>query len=190
MRDDAGDAGRVDGPRRAGARVLVAEAVAVIALDLEQTLRELGCAVLGPVASVADALALLGRERPDAALLELDLRDGHAAPLAEALARLGVPFALVTAHDRGGHDGPALDGAARVPKPYGRVELRRTLARLLGAGPGTPEPAGMRATAGSGERGILARVPAVPDDTLGNPRARTGAPAHARSDLEAGSRFS
>lgn len=155
MRDDAGVAGRADGSRPAGARVLVAEAEAVIALDLEATLRGFGCAVLGPVASVADALALLGRERPDAALLELDLRDGHAAPLAEALARLGVPFALVTAHDRGGRDGPALDGAARVTKPYGRGELRLALARLLGAGPGpgTPEPAGILATNGSADHG-------------------------------------
>ena len=153
MRDDAGATGRADGSRPAGARVLVAEAEAVIALDLEATLRRFGCAVLGPVASVADALALLGRERPDAALLELDLRDGHAAPLAEALARLGVPFALVTAHDRGGRDGPALDGAARVAKPYGRGELRLTLARLLGAGPGMPGPAGILATNGSGDHG-------------------------------------
>jgi two-component system, response regulator PdtaR len=188
MRDDAGAAGRANGPRRAGARVLVAEAVAVIALDLAQTLREFGYAVLGPVASVADALALLGRERPDAALLELDLRDGHAAPLAEALARLGVPFALVTAHDGGGHDGPALAGAARVTKPYGRVELRLTLARLLGAGSGTPEPAGTRATAGNGERGILARVPAVPDDAPGDPRANGGAGSRPPRP-EAGPRF-
>ena len=134
MHDGAGVAERADGSRLAEARVLVAEAEAVIALDLERTLQGFGCAVLGPVAAVADALRLLERERPDAALLELGLRDGHAAPLAEALARLGVPFALVTSHDRGEHEGPVLRAARRMPKPYRRGELRRILGCLLDPG--------------------------------------------------------
>ena len=74
-----------DEPGRAvlpGARVLVAEDQAVIAMDLAMTLREFGCAVLGPAASVAEALALAGRERPDAALLDLGLSDGPAVPVA------------------------------------------------------------------------------------------------------------
>ena len=65
-----------DEPGRAalsGAQVLVVEDQALIAMDLEVTLREFGCAVLGPAASVAEALALAGRERPDAALLDLGL---------------------------------------------------------------------------------------------------------------------
>ena len=130
--DDASLAERTGGPPRA--KVLVAEAVAVIARDLQGILQGFGCAVLGPVAAVADALRLLERERPDAALLELDLKDGHAAPLAEALACRGVPFALVTAHDRGEHEEPVLRAAPRVPKPYRRGELDRILGRLLEPG--------------------------------------------------------
>ena len=46
-----------------GLEVLVAEDEPVIALCLEQTLRDLGCSVLGPVSSVNETLALLGSVR-------------------------------------------------------------------------------------------------------------------------------
>src|SRR5438270_7446374 len=85
----------------AGARVLVVEDEFVIALEVEFLLRDFGCEVLGPVPSVARALELLGRERPDAAPLDLDLDllGGTAVPVAELLASMRVPFALVTAYD-------------------------------------------------------------------------------------------
>jgi two-component system, response regulator PdtaR len=91
--------------------VLVAEDDAVIALDLEATLRRLGCRVLGPAGSVEGALALLA---------------------AEALARAGVPFALVTGYGPGGLDGhPALRAAPVLAKPFGPRSLRMVLRRLL-----------------------------------------------------------
>ena len=140
MHNGASDAERADGSRLAGSKVLVAEATAVIALDLEHTLRGFGCGVLGPVGSVAAALLLLEQERPDAALLELDLQDGHAAPLAEMLASLGVPFALATAHDCSEQDEPVLRGVPCVTKPYGSRQLYRALIDLLGPEPETLEP--------------------------------------------------
>src|SRR5689334_8220047 len=94
----------------AGARVLVAEDEFVVALDLEVGLRELGCEVVGPAASVAQALALVARERPDAALLDVALLDGNAAPAAEALRSAGVPFVLLTDH---GPETPLDPGPAR-----------------------------------------------------------------------------
>jgi hypothetical protein len=86
-----GDDGRRRGPaagkRLAGAAVLVAEDEAVIALDLDATLRRLGCRVLGPAGSVEGALTLLAADRPAAALLDVALLDGWSAAVAEALAR-------------------------------------------------------------------------------------------------------
>jgi DNA-binding LytR/AlgR family response regulator len=125
--------GRGDGRAAPAVRVLVAEDEALIALDLEAALRGLGCAVLGPVPTVAGALALLagGGPRPDAALLDPGLRDGWAAPVAAALAAAGVPFAVVTGH---GPEvvaaDPALRDAPRLAKPYRDEELRAVLARL------------------------------------------------------------
>src|SRR3954447_5360707 len=101
--DDTGAA------RLAGARV--AEDEALIAFDLETTLRELGRVVLGPAATAADTLGVLARERPDAALL-----DGPATAVAEACAARGVPFALVTGYDTGAITEPALSAAPRLGK--------------------------------------------------------------------------
>jgi CheY-like chemotaxis protein len=140
MHNGASDAESADAWRLAGSKVLVAEAMAVIALDLERTLRGFDCAVLGPVGSVAAALRLLEQERPDAALLELDLSDGDAVPLAQMLASLGVPFALATGHDCTEQDEPVLRGVPHVAKPYGSRQLYRTLIHLLGPDPETLEP--------------------------------------------------
>ena len=140
MHNGASHAERADAWRLAGSKVLVAEATAIIALDLERTLHGFECDVLGPVGSVAAALLLLEQERPDAALFELDLSDGHAVPLAEMLASLGVPFALATAHDCSEQDEPVLRGVPCVTKPYGSSQLYRALIDLLGPEPETLEP--------------------------------------------------
>ena len=115
----------------AGARVLVVEDEFLIALEVEFLLRDFGCEVLGPVPSVVRALELLGRERPDAALLDLDLLDGTAVPVAELLASMRVPFALVTANDPTQIEAPALRGVAHLAKPVGHGALRRLVAALL-----------------------------------------------------------
>jgi AmiR/NasT family two-component response regulator len=63
-----------DTPNRAdrslvGVRVLVAEDEFLIATDVELALRNLGCVVIGLVASCREALTLLERERPDIVLV-------------------------------------------------------------------------------------------------------------------------
>src|SRR4051794_28099922 len=57
-------------------KVLLVEDEFIIALEMELALLDLGCTVLGPVASAAGALALLDRERPDVAILDVNLLDG------------------------------------------------------------------------------------------------------------------
>jgi two-component SAPR family response regulator len=126
------DADRPAGPGRVSAMVLVAEDEALIALDLERTLRSFGCEVLGPTASITATLELLGQERPDAVLLDVDLVDGLAVPVAETLVALQVPFALVTGHHVSPLDHSALHAIPRLEKPYAESELRRTLGQLIG----------------------------------------------------------
>ena len=81
--------------RIGGAKVV--EDVALIAMGVETILRDAGYAVLGPCASASDALAVLAAEMPDAALLDIGLADGSAAPVAEKPTAAGVPFVVVTA---------------------------------------------------------------------------------------------
>src|SRR4051794_41520614 len=94
----------------AGPRLLVVEDTFIIAFDLQQTIIRLGYGVLGPVASAAEALDLLRGERPDAALLDAELTDGWATPVARALRDAGVPYALLTAHDPAALGEPLLAG--------------------------------------------------------------------------------
>jgi two-component system, response regulator PdtaR len=114
----------------AGTRVLVVGDEVVVALDLAQTLRDLGCAVLGPASEPARALALLRWERPDAVLLDLGLRSGFAPPLVAAAA--GVPLVLLGDRAREGSELPVPPSAAWLDKPFGIADLRRALAQAVG----------------------------------------------------------
>jgi two-component system, response regulator PdtaR len=93
-------------------------------------LRDLGCTVLGPVSSVAETLALLGKMRPDVALLDVHMLDGAIAPVAAWLTRSGVPFVVTTADETAGHE-PALSGAVLLPKPYSVGAIRQAICRVL-----------------------------------------------------------
>jgi CheY-like chemotaxis protein len=129
MKAGAGGAG---GAELAGVKVLVAEDEAVIALDLEETLRALGCAVCTATASGAALLELVHRERPDVVPLDLGLADGFAGPLAEALRVEGMPFVLSTGYPPELLDDPVLREVPVLRKPYGRAELTRALAQVVG----------------------------------------------------------
>jgi CheY-like chemotaxis protein len=111
-----------------GRRVLVVEDEFLIALDLSSILDGLGCVTLGPSPTVAEALRLLAVGRPDAALLDLNLRGTCTTPVALALAAGGVPFAVVTAYGRA--PGPAFDGAPLVAKPFQAEGIRGALLAL------------------------------------------------------------
>jgi DNA-binding response OmpR family regulator len=115
----------------AGVTVLLVEDDAIIALDLETGLRELGCTVIGPAATVNEALTLLRDHRPRVALLDLGLRDGPATPVAAALNAAGVPFVLVTGYNPSDLDAPALRGAPRLVKPFDLEALAPVLRALL-----------------------------------------------------------
>lgn len=123
-------------PDLAGVAVLLVEDDAIIALDLETSLRQLACTVIGPAATVAEALALLRDQRPRVAVLDVGLRDGPATPVAEALTAAGVPFILVTGYNPSDLDAPALRGAPRLVKPFDLEALEPALRALLQPGPG------------------------------------------------------
>ena len=76
-----------------GLVVLVVEDEFLIAMDLEAMLRDHGWRVLGPAATVAEALHLLeDGEMPDVALLDVNLRGETVVPVAEVLRERGEPL--------------------------------------------------------------------------------------------------
>jgi DNA-binding response OmpR family regulator len=117
-----------------GSRVLVVEDEALVAMLVEDELREAGAEVR-VAATLGEALRLVGAAAgegcgPDAAVLDIGLGAESALPVADALARLGVPFVFATGygedHDRGGHAAAPL-----LRKPYDPLDLIAALAALL-----------------------------------------------------------
>lgn len=71
----------------AGLRVLVVEDEMLNAMLIEDLLLDLGCEVIGPAATVAGGLELARRERPQAAVLDVNLGSERVYPLADVLRR-------------------------------------------------------------------------------------------------------
>ena len=115
--------------RLSGRRVLVVEDEALVAMLVEDALLDAGAEVVGPVATVAEALLLLKGQLPEAAVLDLNLAGETSTPVADELARRGVPFVVATGY---GADGLP-PGHANVPvlaKPYDPADLTAALARF------------------------------------------------------------
>jgi two-component system, response regulator PdtaR len=115
-----------------GRLVLVVEDEFLIAMDLELLLRRHGWRVLGPAATVDQALRLLrDGETPDVALLDVNLGGEPVTPVAAALRARGVPFVLASAYPVPALAAAALAGALNVGKPP--TDERRLLAALAQA---------------------------------------------------------
>jgi CheY-like chemotaxis protein len=112
-----------------GRRILVVEDEALVAMLVEDALLDAGCEVIGPVATVAEALALLAGTRPEAAVLDLNLAGETSTPVADALAGLGVPFVVATGYGAAGLPAEHRDVPV-LAKPYDPAELTAALARL------------------------------------------------------------
>jgi len=109
--------------RLSGLRVLVVEDELVIAMELENLLRGLGCIVLEPVPTIGRALDALASEQLDVAVLDMNLRGERATPVAKALQERGLPFVLVTGYGSERLAKEALEDAPCLRKPVNYKQL-------------------------------------------------------------------
>jgi CheY-like chemotaxis protein len=109
-----------------GLRVLVVEDEALVALQLEDMLSDLGCAVIGPAARVHQALDLLNGQRVDAAVLDLNVAGELVYPVADALTRRGVPFIFATGYGASGLTEPYRSRPV-LQKPFLLTQLRKAM---------------------------------------------------------------
>lgn len=135
--------------------VPVAEPQALPGMWLEDVLSDAGCAASGPHGTCEEAARSLDDTPPDFAVISIDPNRGPGFPLACALRRRGIPFALIS-------------GEARVPGAFSDVPV---FDRLFGARkmvsavadgcavPGRPKACPMLGRIEAGERFALDQCP-------------------------------
>ena len=115
-----------------GLVVLVVEDEFLIAMDLEVMLKDHGWHVLGPAATVVEALSLLkDGETPDVALLDVNLKGETVVPVAEVLRERDVPIVLASAYDQAGSIADVLAEVPNVGKPTQERQLLAALKRAV-----------------------------------------------------------
>ena len=97
-------------------RILLVEDEPLIALDLENILERLGHEVVGVAETRDEAVRLAEDEHPDAALVDIKLRDGFTG--IETVRRLTEDFGLYCAFVTGNPEQITALGAVVVAKPY------------------------------------------------------------------------
>ncbi len=83
-----------------GRRILVVEDDYFAAQEMSEAVVNAGGSVVGPVASVEEALELVARTEPvDAAILDINLGGSKVFPVAQALRDQGIAIVFVTGYD-------------------------------------------------------------------------------------------
>src|SRR5881628_2118150 len=77
-------------------KVLIVEDQLIVALDIQVAVEDANGEVVGPAATVREALELLRGEEVDAAILDANLPDGDVTPVAEELIARGIPVVINT----------------------------------------------------------------------------------------------
>jgi DNA-binding response OmpR family regulator len=117
------------GKDRRPLRVLVVEDEFLVALSLEEDLRALGCVIVGPYTTLADATAAAGRERFDLAILDVNLNGEMAYPLFDEMIARRAPTLLLSGYGKSSLPARFRD-LPQIEKPYDPRALARSI-RLL-----------------------------------------------------------
>ncbi len=121
--------------RLTAVRVLIVEDEALVAINLETMLEDLGAEVCGTAASGADAVHQARRLRPELAVVDIRLKDGETGvEAARTMAdELGVAIVFASAHSdpRIVAEMAKVPGAGRLTKPYDAAQLADMMRRVL-----------------------------------------------------------
>ena len=108
--------------------MFVVEDEALLAMELCDILHDLGHEVVGPVPSVAKALALLAAvAQPDVAIIDANLAGETSCPVMDRLRSSDVP--VIVASGYGSHElgRMGLGGGSFVAKPYDEKRIATAL---------------------------------------------------------------
>lgn len=113
-----------------GLKILIVEDEAAVSFLVEDMLQDLGCTLVWHASNVKEALGILAEHRPDAAVLDVNLRDELAYPVAERLDEMEVPFIFATGYGRKGIPSDWMIKPV-VQKPFDADALRDALNIVL-----------------------------------------------------------
>lgn len=119
-------------------RVLLVEDSMIIALDTEDSLRELGVDKVTVESTVSGALSALQKATPEMAILDYNLGNESSERVAEELARSGIPFWLATGYGEMADRVEELGASGLLTKPYGKDDLLNILTQT-GSGKATKD---------------------------------------------------
>ncbi|WP_018700711.1 HWE histidine kinase domain-containing protein [Amorphus coralli] len=112
-------------------RVLLVEDHMLIAMDVEASLEDHGLSGVMTTASSAEALEKLRTTPPDVAVLDVNLGEETSIPVAQELARRGIPFVFATGYGDGSMIPSDFAAVPVVRKPYEVSSLISALASVL-----------------------------------------------------------
>lgn len=115
-------------------RILVIEDEAIIALDLQAIIAEMGHSITGVAATQKDALRLARMEQPDLILSDIQLADGSSG--IDAVNEIlnfagGIPVVFVTAFPERLLTGDRPEPAFVITKPYSEEQIRSAISQAM-----------------------------------------------------------
>lgn len=118
-----------------GSRILVVEDEYFLAADIQEALTAAGADVVGPVATVDEAAALLASAGTiDLAILDINIQGEPIFPIADRLRSDGVPFAFATGFDQWLIP-ERFENVPHMEKPQKASSIVAQMASLLNAAP-------------------------------------------------------
>ena len=110
-------------PEFQGLRILLVEDDLLIALDMEDVLRDLGCEIVGPFGRLSDAIRAAVDVALDGAIIDLNLRGEMSFPLIDTLRAKSVPCLLCSGYADLPEIRSQLGGIPKLGKPCSHAAL-------------------------------------------------------------------
>ncbi len=110
---------------------LIVEDNFVILIDLEDMVQSMGFKQVDHATNLTEAMALIEKKRYRVAFLDIRLGKDNGLPIAKALQKHEIPFAITSAYYDESSLPPEFHRVPLVAKPYSMGAVRKALADLL-----------------------------------------------------------
>jgi two-component sensor histidine kinase/CheY-like chemotaxis protein/integral membrane sensor domain MASE1 len=125
-----------------GLNVLLVEDATIVAAEVQAVLTEAGALVIGPLATLEEALRVTRElDRIDVGVLDVNLEGASISSLCALFEERGVPFLLATGYSDDRAIEPALRDKPRLLKPFGGPQLVSMVTRVVADGRRAPAAA-------------------------------------------------